>query len=439
MIHLEPVQPLFLARALQLHLGPLSQPEEVVQVAFANSQPFAGVCEPLQTVLPDGLEQAVPGLGRRQGLDDDHGLVHQPAEQVEHILRRKPVTSADILGRLKLEPPGESGHAAEEHPLGLGQQVVPPVERGTECLVVWQAGPRPSGEQPEPVFEPGGDLLDRQHLGPRRGQLDRQREAIEAPAQLDDCADVGAGDRKPRLRERRALDEEPYGGRLVGQLWRDGVRRVRQREGLHLEDDLTRDTQRLPARRQDPERGGVAQQERTDLGRCREHMLAVVEHQQERSGSQIVDQDLGGGPRRFPKAQHRGDGLRDDRRVGNRRQFHEPDPIRERVEAIRGGLDRQSRLPRAARSAEGDQVGPGQEALDLSHLRFPADEARRLHRKVVRRHIERPQRRKALGQVEVDDLMQPFRPLQVSQAVRAEVAQGGAVGQVAGHKSAGSL
>ena len=76
-------------------------------------------------------------------------------------------------------------------------------------------------EQPERVVEPLRDLLGRQHAHARRGELDRERNAVEAAADVVDSAaafalrELNDGDRRLR-----ALDE---------QLHRLGARRAAER------------------------------------------------------------------------------------------------------------------------------------------------------------------------------------------------------------------
>ena len=46
----------------------------------------------------------------------------------------------------------------------------------------------PSGEQREPVAQAVEDLLNAQDAGPDRGKLDRQRQAVEPPAEAATAA-----------------------------------------------------------------------------------------------------------------------------------------------------------------------------------------------------------------------------------------------------------
>ena len=118
-------------------------------------------------------------------------------------------------------------------------------------------------QQREPVLKAAVDLLDRHdaHLG--RGELDRQRQAVK-PA--DDARDYLLG--QPRIR--------PGGDRpFAEQLSRVGRAELAQRV-----DALGRDRQRRPAGGEHPQVGRGGDEERGELGRRLDQVLAVVKHQQ---------------------------------------------------------------------------------------------------------------------------------------------------------------
>jgi hypothetical protein len=71
-------------------------------------------------------------------------------------------------------------------------------------------------EQTESVCEPVGDLLRRQVRHTRRRELDRERNAIQSAADLDDRRATVRTEREGRLHRFRALREEPHGFRAVG-------------------------------------------------------------------------------------------------------------------------------------------------------------------------------------------------------------------------------
>ena len=88
--------------------------------------------------------------------------------------------------------------------------VVAPLDGRAQRLLARQRGPAAAGEQAEAVVELGQDLLDPQHAGARRRQLERQRDAVEPPADLGDGRRVGVGERELGRDLAGALDEEPH-------------------------------------------------------------------------------------------------------------------------------------------------------------------------------------------------------------------------------------
>jgi hypothetical protein len=165
----------------------------------------------LDTVLPDGFQQPVPhrALG---ALRDYQALVHQGTEQVKHL---EGVEFADRLGRFQLEPAREHRHPPQRLAFRLAEQAEGPVHRGLQGLLPRHDVPAAAGEQPEPLIQPGAHLAQRHRLQPGRGQLDRQRDAVEAPAH--------------RRRQRRGLVVEDEAWILRAGPLREQLDRLRRR------------------------------------------------------------------------------------------------------------------------------------------------------------------------------------------------------------------
>ncbi len=131
------------------------------------------------------------GSAPRPGRVGEHErLLDEPAEQVEDVQRIDRVACAHRLRRLEGGAPGEDGQASQDGPLGLGQQVVAPVDRGPQRLVAGDGRPTATGQEAEPVVQAGRDLLDRQRPDTGRRKLDRQRDAVEPAAELGDRSGV---------------------------------------------------------------------------------------------------------------------------------------------------------------------------------------------------------------------------------------------------------
>ena len=97
----------------------------------------------------------------------------------------------------------------------------------------------------------GGKAFDPKHLDARRGELDRQRQAVEPPANLDDRRGIRIGQREVFDDRGDAFDEQLHGGegsRLGGRQSGRGRRAAKRSEAVLA---LARDPERLPAGRQD--------------------------------------------------------------------------------------------------------------------------------------------------------------------------------------------
>src|SRR5207244_8445542 len=109
-----------------------------------------------RSVLAYGLQHAIARL-ERFGLEQDEGLVHETAQQVQHVSRAYRASFGDRLYRVDGEAPGEHGEPPEQDLLLLGEQRVAPLDRAAERAVVGEGRPAARREQPEHVVQPGGD------------------------------------------------------------------------------------------------------------------------------------------------------------------------------------------------------------------------------------------------------------------------------------------
>src|SRR2546428_3277950 len=114
--------------------------------------------------------------------------------------------------------------------------------------------------------------------------------------------------------------------------------------------------------------------------RARSHeVLAVVQEEQEVSSSDGIHERGDEGPAWLLSYAERGRHLpRNERRVGDRREFDKPDAVFEIVEHVSCKLQRQSRLACAARSGEGHEPLRTHDPRQLGQLSLAADELREL-------------------------------------------------------------
>ena len=146
--------------------------------------------ELLQTELAHRLQQPVAATAGAV-LHDHHGLLDETAEGLDRREGVEGLEAADDPDRSQIEPAAEHRQPGEEHPAVRVEQVVRPLDRRPQRPVALHPGPPTGGEEPETVVEQGRDVGRGEALHPRRGQLDRQRNAVEPPADLLDGEPVG--------------------------------------------------------------------------------------------------------------------------------------------------------------------------------------------------------------------------------------------------------
>ena len=92
--------------------------------------------------------------------------------------------------------------------LALVEQVVTPVDERAQRLLARQCVPASAGEQTEALVELIAQLPWRENPHPRRGELDCERDAVEAPADFGNKGRVFVGEREVASDGDGALDEE---------------------------------------------------------------------------------------------------------------------------------------------------------------------------------------------------------------------------------------
>ena len=219
-------------------------------------------------------------------------------------------------------------------------------------------------EQVEALREALEDLSRRERLGARGGELNGERQLVESDAEL--------GDLLARL-EAGALTEQRHG---LGR----GERR-------HRVLDFALDAQELAARHEHVQIGTGAEQRR-QLGRRLDHLLQVVEQQEQLAFADVLGEAVLG-------SQRLGNRLADQRRVAQRGEADPEDTGLVLGNERRRSLDRQPRLPRAAGARQRDQARAFSIAATPPAARVAADERARRTREV--RVRDRLQRREALA------------------------------------------
>ncbi|GAA3095528.1 hypothetical protein GCM10020254_46000 [Streptomyces goshikiensis] len=188
-------------------------------------------------VLVDGFEHAVAHAGGGR-VGEYEGFVDEGAEGVGDVqgigrvggVPVAGVIGTDGLGRGEVAAAGEDGQAAQDGAFGRVQEVPGPVDDGAQGLLAGQDGPRAAGQEPEAVVEAVGDLARGQQPQPGRGQLDGEREAVQAGADLGDGVRVVGGGEAGAGGGAAVGEEAVRGGRAAAA--RRGGRFRRGRRGV---------------------------------------------------------------------------------------------------------------------------------------------------------------------------------------------------------------
>ena len=302
----------------------------------------------------------------------------------EDVHRRQSQARDHVHRRLEREASGEHRQSPEDGALALGQELVAPVERGPERLLARQRGPVAAGEQREAVVEAGRDAECAERRHPCGGELDGERDAVQAPADGRDGRRHAVIWQEPRLRGVRPCHEQP--DRIVPQ----HLLHVRvlggHRQRRHAVHVLAGGAQRLAAGAQHGRAGTGAEDGLGETGGRIDEVLAVVEEQQEPlrtdGGADTVGRDAGAGQR---QTEHGGHRHRNEIGCRERGELGEEDPVGKRREAGGGRPPARGASCRSPGPGQGDQPMVRHEGRGLTDLDVSADQLRNGGREVADR------------------------------------------------------
>ena len=183
--------------------APLGQPEEPFRMASTDEVRLCGVGE---AVVPELSQRLQEPIAIRARLVDHQRPVDQPDDTTHGI----DITVADDrLGGSEVERAGEHRQPPEHHTLVVVEQIVGPRHRRQQRPMSFLGPTRPTRQQPEPLIETTCDLRRRHRTNPRGGELDRQRDPIQATTDLHHRRNVPLVDTEPLGRCRCAVREQP--------------------------------------------------------------------------------------------------------------------------------------------------------------------------------------------------------------------------------------
>jgi hypothetical protein len=236
-----------------------------------------------------------------------------------------------------------------------------------------QCRPPSASQQLEAIVEAGGELLDAECRGARRRQLDRQRDAVEPPADRRDhrCT-------MPILRDMRPVRTRPNGEQLSCAVLQRivlslGILR-RYGERWHRVGLLPLRSERLAAGGDDTQARAGAQHSLDHRRGGGDNMLAGVQHQQQLPIGERLRYAL---RRNLTRAKLEPDrsGNRggNERGIGERRELDQPHPVGKLRQHSTCHREREPRLADAAGASQGDETMRGK-AHDFAQLIVPADQ-----------------------------------------------------------------
>ncbi len=237
-------------------------------------------------------------------------------------------------------------------------------------------------------METGRDLGRAHHPNSGCGEFETEGHAIEAVDDLDHRRQVFRGDSEPGRHSARSLREQAHGV-MAHRLCHGGVG-VRQSHRSQLEGNLARHPEEFAAGGDQLDAGRFVKDSVREAGDCVHDVLTVVENQELPGVAQPIEQGFDFiSVRPITHPDRRGDCVHHPGRIGDLRQFHQPNPIREAVEHLCRELDREAGLAGASDTGDGKKSGAGEQLLGLGELLVAAHEARHLCRKVVGDRIQR--------------------------------------------------
>ncbi len=170
---------------------------------------FAGRGQLLQRERTGRLEQAIARLALPFG--DHQRLVDQLGEDVEHLPLVDAFVARDPLRELQPEAARENAEPPEHRPLVVRQQSDAPLERRAQRLVPAQFHTRDASQHVEHLVEARLQADDAEQRDAGGGQLNRQRDAVEAAADVDHRLDVVRAEAEARVDRVRACHEQRHG------------------------------------------------------------------------------------------------------------------------------------------------------------------------------------------------------------------------------------
>ena len=353
------------AFGLDVQVGALGQVEEELGVPETEVVLLGARLEQLRGQLPDRLERQKAIAARRL----EQARFDERVQLVERRLR-------DRLGRLEREAAREDGKPGEHVLQARFEQLVAPLDGGTERALALRRVAAPGREQRQAAVEPLEQRRRAQRAEPRCGELQRERQSIEP-----------AADRAGRLVRLEVRADGPC-------TLSEQVDRVVGRQSIEGVLELAGDSERCAAGHEHLRPWRRHEQLRHRGGRVQQ-VLEVVDEQQGVPVVQLGD---------IVYADRRGDGGGDQLGLTHAGERHEEHAAGEVADELGRHLETEPRLAAAAGTRQGDQARTvAEQRLERSEFLPAAYERAHRNRQVGR--VQRPERR----ELALAELEEPYR------------------------------
>jgi hypothetical protein len=262
----------------------------------------------------------------------------------------------------------------------------------------------------------GQQIVEADGSGPRCGQLHRQRDAVESPADLRHHAELPGSDLLTELCGGSAVEEQ---ANRRGAVEIVGVVGGRQSQRLDREDDLAQEPKRLPARAQHRHLASGLGHLADERAHDPEHVFAVIHHEKRAVPAQPVEDAL---TKRTPPAPYqpqRGRHCRGHGGGADGREVDHPHAVSEPVTCLGGYLDGEPGLADTAGTDERDGSRPLHQGAQRGELLGSPAEAGggHSHRSGG---VQRAERWEALRQVRMEHLVDAVLARDPPQSMDAE-------------------
>ncbi len=327
-------------------------------VAFARGNELDG------GVRPNGFQHLIQGTRRhdRRLGSMEKALVDQAGRYAESVISlgwATPTAGKDGDRGVDRKQTWQCAEAAKCALFVGVEELITPGNRRIHRLLPFGEIARTNRREQDVALEPAEQVLDCEHLDPRRCELEGERQCIEPAANCRDRRDVPRREPKVGLYVLHPFQKEAYSGsaRQIGR--RHGLRARFQFERADRIFPLASDTERSPAGNQHSKRRDRCQKIGNEW-RGVQHLFEIVEHQHRRAiaagearAHRQVTRDYVRQPERL------GDHRCDERRIPRRGKRHEHDAGRTFCHDRMRDLERETRLPGSARSGEGNEPCSG--------------------------------------------------------------------------------